>query len=52
MNRENRRTLKAVYKALKCATDREIEGIFALLMKEVTRDEERFPEHGAYHKEG
>ena len=35
MTKQNRKTLKAVYKALKTATDEEIVRIFKLLMKEV-----------------
>lgn len=35
MTKENKKTLKAVFKALKTATDEEIVRIFKLLMREV-----------------
>lgn len=35
MTKQNRKTLKAVYKALKTASDEEIVRIFKLLMREV-----------------
>lgn len=35
MTKQNRKTLKAVYKALKTASDEEIVRIFRLLMREV-----------------
>lgn len=35
MTKQNRKTLKAVFKALKTATDEEIVRIFRLLMREV-----------------
>ena len=37
MTKENRKTLKAVYKALKTASDEDIVRIFRLLMREINK---------------